>query len=591
MGLQLGLSVCGLLACGGSDDAESDFRGGAPTAGGQRPNDEAEGSDQGDPKKDKSDAGSALPPEREVALNFQTPQAGLSSVYVPNPSTNRVAVVNATTFAIESIPVGTRPTYAATVPGQDLALVLNSGTRDAALLRTEGGKTTPLALPVGHDANAIAIAPDGAHAIIYWNAEAAGAQAQSFQDVTVVNLVRGSERAQRASVGFRPRAVQFSSDGRQAFVVTEDGISILQLTELDQQRAGIARLVPLGDTLRDGQSVDVQVTPDGAYALARREGDSILRLVSLSDGTIESLPLSELNLAVVSIDAGVPVAADGGALDGGPTLADGGLDAGAPVVPLDGGPALLAPELTDLDLAPSGAFALAVLRDRGALVRIPIPQGFRDRASISVQRVEDQVIGSVTIAPQGGVAIGYTTAQASESVVVIDLRDGRPPRGIRLRKSVRAVALSNDGSRALILHATSGDKAPRDEEARIDASEGYSLLNTEPSSGFAKLQLTSAAVRLNQLLITPDATRVFALARDDAKAVRTLDVVDLGSFQVNSVELPRPPASVGFLPVVGAPRVFVGHDSEAGMISFFEASSGQLLDRVAGFEIAGRIRQ
>ena len=68
-----------------------------------------------------------LPVEVEQALSFETPKAGKSSVYVPNPATNRVAVVNAGTFNIEDLPVGSSPKFAATVPGQDVALGAQHG--------------------------------------------------------------------------------------------------------------------------------------------------------------------------------------------------------------------------------------------------------------------------------------------------------------------------------------------------------------------------------------------------------------------------------------------------------------------------------
>lgn len=520
------------------------------------------------------DGGVVLPPEVEVGLSFETPQAGLTSVYVPNPATNRVAVVNASTFAIESLPVGGRPTYAATVPGQDVALVLNVASRDAALLRTEAGKTSVTELAVGHDANAIAIAPSGQHAVIYLNADASGATAQSYQDLTIVNLAAalglGQQRAQRVSVGFRPRGVQFTSDGRQAFVITEDGISVLDFATLAEAPA-VARLVGLGDTLSDGQSVDVQVTPDGAFALARRSGDSTLRLVNLADGTIETLALGTLFSSTG--DAGV-LPAD--------------LDAGVSDAALPLGPQ---PELTDLDVSPDGSFAIAVLRDRGALVRIPLPGGFRDSNTIDVRTVVDQLIGSVTLSKSGSLAVAYTTAVAQEALLLVDLAGDAAPRGVRLRKAVRAVALSDDGARLLVLHAPLDIASPSNQDEEIDASEGYSLVDT--TTGFVKLQLTDARVRQRDLLITPDRAQLFALVRNDARQVRQLDVADLGSFQVTRTQLSQPPSSIGFVPGASSAqaRVFVGHSSPGGMITFFAAQSGQKVQEVAGFEIASRIRQ
>ncbi|MDB4940727.1 MAG: hypothetical protein JWP97_261 [Labilithrix sp.] len=501
-----------------------------------------------------------MPPEKETPLSFETPQAGKTSVYVPNPSTNHVAVVNAGTFKIENLAVGGGPTFSATVPGKDLALVLNATSRDGALLRTDDkGVTTVKQLAVGHDANAIAIAPDEQHALFYLNTAAVGAGygSSSFQDVTIVDLTPGAEKSQRVSVGFRPRGVQFSHDGTRAFVITEDGISILDFAMLTTN-ASIARLVPLGDTVSDPQSIDVQVTPDGAYALSRREGDSTLRLINLTDGTIQSLALGS-----VALPAGNHL--DAGVADGGASSAD--------------------PALTDLDMSPDGTFAIAVLRDRGELVRIPLPSGFSDPTKLSVRVISDQLIGSVTLSASGTRAVAYTTVAPIDSIVVIDLTsDTATPLSIRLRKPVRAVALTSDGSRALVLHAVGSTPSSTAEDAAIDASQGYSLVDT--GSGFAKLQLTSAQVGEHGLLLTPDGLRVFSLL-NSAKTT-SVEMADLQTFQVTSVALSTAPTSIGLVPSLS--RVFVGQAGEGG-ITFLDASTGVKIRSVSGFEIASRIRQ
>ena len=524
------------------DDENSDAQSGPGSATGAR--------DAGASTGARGDG--TLPVENEVALTFEAPQAGLTSLYVPNPTTNRVAVVNASTYAIESIAVGSQPTFAATVPGQDLALVLNAGSRDAALLRTVQGVTQALKLPVGHDANALGIAPDGLHAVVYLNAGASsGGSAQGFQDLTIVDLAPGAERAHRVSVGFRPRGVQFAADGKRAFVITEDGISILDFAALSAGPS-IARLVGLGDVSSGAQSTDVQVTPDGRFALARREGESTLRLIDLADGRVETLSLEAT--------PGLP-----------PAQADDATSGSA---------------ITDLDLAPDGRFALAVVRARGAIVRIPLPAGFRDPTTLRVRAVPDQRIGSLALARTGKRAVAYTTAAPVESLVLIDdIESDAPARSVILRKSVRGVALSDDGLRALVLHAAVGTQGASD-DARIDASEGYSVVDT--ASGFVKLQLTSARLSERDLLVTPDRARLFALQRDDTKNVRAVAIIDLGSFQITDLTLAKPPTSIGFLP--GLARVFVGQAGEGGLITFLDAQSGARLRDVSGFEIAGRIR-
>jgi hypothetical protein len=443
------------------------------------------------------------------------------------------------------------------VPGQDLALVLNVGSRDASLLRTTAGETRALRLEVGHDANAIAIAPDGKHAILYFDARRGDTLASSFQDITVVNLVEGAEAARGVSVGFRPRDVRFSVDGARAFIITEDGISVVDLTAAVQGPV-IADLISVGDSLGDPISSDVQVTPDGAFAFARREGEARIRRIDLATSAITTLDFSVFQSAAET---------DGGAASG-----------------------LLAPEgeleLTDLDVAPDGTFLLAVVRNRGALLRIPIPGGFDDPSLVQATFVNEQVVGSISIAPQGSIAAAYTTVGNTEGIVLVNLKEATATRGVRLRKAVRAVAFSEDGTRAFVLH-TAASQVGTDEEGRIDASEGYSLLDT--TTGFAKLQLTPARIRESDVVVLPDASRLFALLRADGAGVRAVEVADLGSFQVTPLSLAKPPSSIGIVP--GIDRIFIGQESEGGMITFVDATTGEVARAVSGFELASRIRQ
>ncbi len=544
----LGGSGCGALEA--SSDSLAPGEGGSLPGGGNSDGEHGDGDDDSAPGDGDGASGPMLPPEQEESLSFETPRAGRTSVYVPNPATHRVAVVNAESFGIETVASGLQPTYATTVPGKDIALVINVGSADLTLLRTLNGKTQVQRLPLGHDANVIAISPNGKHAVVYFDGSRGSQNVTSFQDITVVDLTEGSESARGVSVGFRPQNVQFSSNGKQAFIVTEDGISVVELTQAVSTPT-IARLVSLGDTLSDTLSVDVQVTADGHYAFARRTGDAAIRRVDLESEEIVAFSLESLQGA-----------AAGNALSAGPI------------------------DLSDMDLAPDGSALLAVERARGALLRIPIPEGFDDPSLIDVTLTGGQPVGSVSIAKTGKIAVLYTTVGNVEGLVLVNLEGGALPRGVRLRKSVRAVAISDDGTRALVLH-NKNLVAGIDEEARIDASEGYSLLDTE--SGFAKLQLTPARVRQQDIVVIEGTRKLFTLLRDDGSAIRTLQIADLDSFQVTERPLARPPSSIGLVPALD--RVFVGQESAGGMITFFHGDSGEVAKAVSGFELASRIRQ
>jgi YVTN family beta-propeller protein len=248
-----------------------------------------------------------LPPEEELSLEFELPHAGERYVYAVNPDSDSVAVIDANTLAIHSVEAGDQPTFLQTLAGRDAAIVLNVRSGDATLIRTADGQSEVLSVPVQSGANAIAVAPDGNHAVVYFNSSYRGAGASgSFQDISVLFLEEGKERAEAMTVGFRPSSVAFSADGTRAFVVTEDGVSLLDFAQIESEGPAIARTVPLGDDAT--ASLDVSVTPDGKYALARREGDSELRLVNLETEHVMLLDLATELAAVsdpiVELDAG-----------------------------------------------------------------------------------------------------------------------------------------------------------------------------------------------------------------------------------------------------------------------------------------------
>lgn len=553
-GLWVALAAFGartLVACGSDASAG---RGSPFFDAGLSPNNGGGGGGQ------TRDAGSAvdvpLPPEVEETRSFELPQAGARYVYVANPRRDSVAVIDSRTLAIQTVEAGDAPTYLVTVPGRDEAIVVNANSNTATILRTAEGRTRTAQVPVVPGANAVAVAPGGRRAIAFLDTSRpnGGIPAGSFQDVSVLFLDEGMERSLQLSVGFRPLSVTFSRDGARAFVITEDGVSILDLGALTMPT--IVPNVSLDDVAVPGVdggvgdagvrgagamlARDVSITPDGRYALARVEGSSVLRLVDLDDRSARTL------------------------------------DVGAAV--------------TDLDLAPDGTFALAVLRERAEVVRIPLPQGFTSPETLRTTRLTGELVGSVTIAPDGSRALGYTTAAATERAVEIPLAGEGAPVVLRLRKTVRAVAFSPDSRSALLVHGAAAGSPTEpgiDLEAQIDRSYGYSLYDV--NARFIKLQLTAADP--GPSAITPDGAYAFVLLRDDRNTrgpVAVAQRISLRSFVVHDIALGSPPQSVGAVP--DTQRVFVGQEHPEGRITFVDWNTGAL-QSVTGFELNARVVQ
>jgi DNA-binding beta-propeller fold protein YncE len=504
----------------------------------------------------------SLPPEVEMTVDLQLPQASKQYVYAVNPNAGTVAVIDATTQAIQTVKTGTRPTYLRTLEGSDGAIVLNIGSNKASVIRTAANVSTKNDLSVGAGANAIAVAPDGKHAVVYFNSSYANAGngSGSYQDVSVLQLSADGQSDQSISmtVGFRPRDVFFASDGKRAFVVTEDGVSVLDFAQIEREKSGIAKLVSLGGSI-DEKNLDVAITPDGLFALARSEGQSVLHLVELDSGKVRSLDLEQ---------AYVP-----------PTPSD--EDAAVPMpLPI---------QVTDLDLMPNGTAAIAVLRNQSAVLTVPLPDAFDDPTKVKTIHVGQEIIGSVTVAPDGKSALAYTTVANIERMTVLDLSSAAAaPRTLELRKAVLAVAFTPDSKTALITH-TKLDGSPTVRglmpDDVIDRSFGYSLLRV--SSGDVKLQVTQTA--LGPIAMVPNGSYLFILFRNDSLGIKEVQRVDLTSFVVAPIiALENPPISIG---TVASGTVFVNLEHPDGRMTFIDWEEPiTKLKTVTGFELNSRIR-
>jgi DNA-binding beta-propeller fold protein YncE len=506
-----------------------------------------------------SGAPPVLPPEMQVKLDFELPQASERFVYAANPKGGTVSIIDAQTQQIQTLETGDQPTFLRTLAGTDDAIVLNVGSSDATIMRDPANGATTSTVPVGRGANAIAVAPDGKHAVVYFDPAytTAGNGSGSFQDVTVLSLAAGNDTATGMTVGFSPRAVAFRSDGSMAYVVTDDGVSVLDFTDIEKHGTGIARLVSLGPNV-DQKGLDVSVTPDGKYALTREPGKSVVRLVSLDSGDITSLELAAV----------LPAPADSGDADAGP-------------------PPVVVPDVSDLALAPTGAFALAVVRNQNIVLQIPVPGGFQDTTRIETHTIDaSEIVGLAEISPQADRALLYSTVADTMHITILTLDGSTPPKTVALRKTVQAVAIAPGGDTALIVHNKDpGD--PNDPTATPDQmlarSYGYSVLRI--STGDVKLQVTSSAP--GAFSIVPDGSYLFLLFRDDASGVREVQKIESKSFLVQPIELGSPPISLGSVP--GSKQMFVNQDHPDGRITFINWDTNETRT-VTGFELNSRIR-
>jgi hypothetical protein len=561
------LSLLLAAACGSSDEASGDTRGPDPSDWGGPG--EGPAFDAGAPSgaggrgsNEPDDVGN-LPPERETSVDFQLPQASEHYVYAVNPSAGTVAIIDANTQAIQTIKTGALPTYLRTLEGSDDAIVLNIGSNKASIIRMRDSKPAKSDVPVNAGANAIAVAPDGKHAVVYYNASymTAGKTPGSYQDVAVLTIGDSADDGDAAvsmTVGFQPRDVFFDSQSTRAFVVTEDGVSVLSFEQINEEGPGIAKLVTFGSNV-DQKNSDVAITPDGRFGLARTDDQSTLHLVELATGKVRTL-----DLALAYQPAPVVAADDAGVED-------------RPVI------------VTDLDLMPNGREALAALRNQSAVVRLALPEAFEDPKRVSTIHVAGAVVGSLTVAPDGKSALAYTTATNLERAAIVPLEGKDGPRNVLLRKAVKAVAYTPDSRTAIITHEKlpgAPDEPGLSPEVQVDRSYGYSLLRL--ATGDVKLQRT--ATELGPIAMVPDASFLFILFRDDNQGIKEVQRVALNSFLVDPIiGLENPPISMGVARASGA--VFVNLEHPDGRMTFIDWNDPiEKLKTVTGFELNSRIR-
>lgn len=479
----------------------------------------------GGPTEPAPDAG--LPPEQEVESSYESPIATGRFVWVANPSSGRVAYVDAASLEVKTVAAGNGPKYMSAVPDAalDTALVINELSGDASVLRAQpDGSIDVASVDISEGANSWAMSHAGRWAIAWTNAATYPNPdpVQGFQDITVLDLTAGAESSTRISVGYRPVALSFARDDQHAYAVTQDGVSVIDLTL--PQGPTASKVVPIStDPFEDPDTRDVSITPDGAHAFVRRDGSSEVTIVSLSDGSLTQVQLS-----------------------------------GA---------------CTDLDLSADGTRALAAIRDEGKIAILPVPEIVDAPETFEVLSIPSATVGSVAIAPDAPVALIYTNAVAEERITKLSF-DTTPAQAktLKLHASVLSVFPSHTGSSAIVIHQA------------IDGAPGaFSALSLAPELP-AKIIATQAPV--SAVALTPSGDRSVVAERSDTTRIYGAYLVRNENQQVDRYPLGSPPIAVGA--VVGAKRAYVAQEHPEGRLTFIDLDTG-LARTLTGFELEARV--
>jgi hypothetical protein len=567
-----------------SDSDAQGFNGGT---GNEDPN----GDGDGEP------GGTDTPPEQELEESFRVPVVTGRFVWSANPESGRVALIDADSFEVRSVDAGLEPTFVAAVPGdsedQQAAVVLNLGSNDASILRVDAeGEVTEVRLPIHAEANTTTVSADGRWAIVWTDARRlAGADVtDGFQDITVLDLFE--EASTRLSVGYRPTAVQFDVARGRAYVVTEPGVSEI---DLGGETPRAVSLIAVEQSPELSASSDVSLTSDGHYALVRYAEQRVISVLELSSGVQVDVNLSGIVTDLdVSNDGSTCVAvvrdpvgpgpmpqptADGGteadagdlpALDGG--LSDAGIDAGSSTgapepdaaVPSEDGGVVIPPEPGSeiFVFAPAELFGAA--DPALAFEHIVVP---------------GERFGSVVISPRADTVMLYTNATESDRLTVVDL-EAQTHKTMSLRSPVLAAFASEDGEHGVVL------QRPSSAEDVVSRKPGAFSLVPLRAERAPKIVGTDAPPLHVAMAPVGETTRALITVGDPATGIFATHLADLETLQTDPVRLASAPLSTGM--VLASEKGFVAQAHPEGRITFVGLSDAAVRT-LTGFELAAKV--
>ena len=572
------------LGCSAGDDA---VPGGETGAAGSITAGEAGNADGGSAPGDggTSSAGDGgPPPETEDEGDFRVPRASGRFVYSVSETTNSVAVIDSDTLAIDVVGVGRGPTDVASLDAAGTVAVLDEGSEDVAFITTaDNGESTVEVVDIAPGANRLVAAPDGAHVIAYHDDAGEPIAAGSDQELTVLDTA--TRTPFELTVGVHPRDVVFSSAGDIAYVVTDDGVNVIPMGQLDILDK--PDLIPVIDDPAISPSlVEIQVAADQATALARVQGDPRLFATDLvtTELFIFDLPSEPTDLDIAD-DASFAIA----------TLPEiGGSRYAELTLPVLAGSALTIYELPDeyvglAHLTPDAQTMLlyTTVNPYGSAAPGQEPWGYGEAPLAGGSGSSGSGSGSGS---DSGTGTGTDTGMGSGS----DTGDPVPPTGpdprqrltivrreggvwdegltLFVDQPIGSVGVAPDGASAMLVHDTG-------------EGTGWAYTLVDLSKTFPVKKLQAVEVPPGAVLFTPDGDRGVVLLRDGG-ATQRIDLIDLRTFIVDALGLGSPPEGAGF--VDSTSKIFVSQEHPSGRITFIDPSGG--VETVTGYRLNDAVK-
>jgi hypothetical protein len=555
-------------------------------------------------------------PEQETDFEFSAPAVVGDKVYVANETLNSVAVIDSQTLSISTRLVGFRPTEVvgpdaervSVDPSDDTnVMVLNEGSRSVSVIATDSEQVTNV--KVMAQANAIAMDPTGTASVVWYDPANAKAT-DPAGDLSSVSVVRDGV-SHEISVGFHVRDVSFDHAGEVALVLSDDGISRIDLTSLAGDAISAPTpIVPPTYQTNQPEDLEVLVSSDAKWAVTRSAGFQGAVLLEVETGKHHFLALPEtptdidliertasdgepLEILIMLRNAGQAVRAT---LPDGFTAAaeeietpaivpmtshDAGMDAGADAG-MDAG---MDADVLDADVSDASSQGDP----------FTFPSGITGFEVIDVQVAS---LGAASVSLDGQTALLFTTLNQETRAVLLDLEaaagedpvDATPvdqiQRTLVFEKGVRGALSDRNGQTFLVLHSKvdgpiPADATPADPEY-IARSWGVSTVDVD--SAASRLVLTKHEPGQASLWTPRDDAseqgdaKVFLIfktpdsAADTEPSHRDVLTINLRSFATDSFRVPSVPEGLG--PIRSAGRIYISQRHPQGRMTFVDVNSG-----------------
>ncbi|HET7542965.1 MAG TPA: hypothetical protein VFK05_23995 [Polyangiaceae bacterium] len=482
-----------------------------------------------------SDPAVELPPEVELDQSFRAPVATGKLLWSANPESGRVALIDAQTLSVRMTNAGFGPTYLAPVPskaGTDSAIVLNVGSHDASWIKASATEISAVTIPTHVGANAWSVSADGKYAIAWTDAahlESGPPDAlNGYSELTVIELSASPPNSTRLSVGFRPSKVVFDAAIEHAFAVVDEGISVIDLGKNPR----LSALLTVSAQSLSAHARDVNIAPDGSFAVVRVEGSPDVEIIDLGSDARK----------VLTLDSAV----------------------------------------TDLDLSADGKTATAVLGDAKppAVVSFAVPDPGAEPADFERAEIAGELVRSVTLAPSDRLALLYANAVPSSHLTLLDTGPGQHHfdfRTVDVQGAVRGVWVAPDSQTAVTFQTPPAGSKKRGLFSIVPTAEVRSPRIVGTDAEPAEIAFSDA-----------DTGKALVTVHDSTSATRGVYLIGLANLEQNFVPLASEPipGATGIVPEVK--RGFIAQKHPEGRITFIDLETG-VAQTLSGFEIAARV--